>query len=76
MKKEPMLPCAFSYMLMEFNELVSDMPPISKIDEQLFKLREAASINHELNSRQKDAIIDRVDNYLKGEYGKSKISVN
>ena len=72
MKKEPMLPCAFSYMLVEFNEMVQEMPPIKIIEEPLLTLRAQAETSNELNSRQKDAIIVRVDNYLNGTYGKSK----
>lgn len=59
-----------------FNKAVENAPPPSKVEEELLALKEMAKTNAHLTSRQMEAIIARVDNYLSGEYGKSKISVN
>jgi hypothetical protein len=76
MKKQPLFPCAFSYMLMDFKEMIENDPPAEKIAEKLFKLKEDAKINPELNLRQREAIISRCDNYLNGTYGKTKTEEN
>ena len=72
MKKEPMIPCAFSYMLMEFNEMVSENPPVNIINDELLALKAQAETSRELNLRQKLAITERVDNYFNCTYGKAK----
>lgn len=59
----------FEIMLKAFNNMVADMPPVSKIKNDLLELRATAIISHELNVRQRDAITARVDNYINGEYG-------
>ena len=75
MTKQPMIPCAFSFMLLEFNELVAEMPTISKVKDKLLALKKDAEINHELNGRQREAITERIKFYLSGEYGNTKSGV-
>ena len=72
MRKEPIIPCVFSYMLMDFHEMIADAPAMSKIEDKLLGLRKDAEINPELNLRQKEAIIARIDNYINGTYGNTK----
>lgn len=61
---------AFQLILAEFNNLVLEQPPIKEVKAQLEKIRVKAD-NPELNYRQKEAVIARVDNYLNGTYGTS-----
>ncbi len=61
---------AFQAFLSHFNELVKDNPSVASIKSELAQIREDAAINPELNLRQKEAIIARVDNYINGTYGK------
>lgn len=76
MTKQPTIPCAFSFMLMDFHETVANMPPVSKVQEKLLALKADAEINHELNIRQKEAIIARIDNYFNGSYGNTKAGID
>lgn len=73
--KQPIIPCAFSYMMMDFNETVKEMPEISKVKDKLLNLKKDAINNIELNGRQRESITARVDNYLNGTYGKTKDGV-
>ncbi len=73
MSKQPIIPCAFSFMLIDFHETIKDAPAVSKIHYKLIELRQDAEINPELNLRQKEAIIARVDNYINGTYGNTKL---
>lgn len=61
---------AFKALLSQFNELVSSTPSVASIKSELAQIRDDAAINPELNLRQKEAIIARVDNYINGTYGK------
>jgi hypothetical protein len=70
---DPILaPDAFTLLLRAFNKLVEDQPPIEKVRPELLKLKQAAELHHDLNTRQKEAITDRVRYYLDGTYGKTK----
>lgn len=64
-------PTEFELMLKKFNRTVDNTPPLSEVKETLLKLREFAINTKSLNSRQMDAIVARVDNYINGTYGKN-----
>jgi hypothetical protein len=66
----------FSIMLRAFNGIVEKKPSAEKVKGELLELKEQASISNELNIRQKEAIMDRVDNYLNGNYGNTKVDSN
>lgn len=72
----PTIPDAFSWMLLSFNNLIEDNPPIQKVKAPLKKLIDDAKINPELNYRQREAIIACCDNYLNGTYGNTKTAEN
>ena len=61
----------FQLLLIEFNDLVLDQPPVSKIKANLEALIEKSQ-NAELTARQSEAIRERCINYIKGVYGISK----
>lgn len=69
-------PDAFTLLLRVFNKLAEDMPPVEKIEPELLKIRQAAISSSELNSRQTDAVVARVDNYINGTYGRTKTDEN
>jgi len=75
MTKQPIIPCAFSFMLMDFHETIFDAPPVKKVETKLLELRNDAETNSELNIRQKEAIIARIDSYFKGTYGNTKAGI-
>ncbi len=60
----------FPVFLKEFNSLVATTPTVASVKDKLLEIKEAAKISPELNLRQKEAIIARVDNYINGTYGK------
>lgn len=60
----------FQLLLIEFNSLVLDQPPVSKIKVNLEALIEKSQ-NSELTARQSEAIRERCINYIKGVYGVS-----
>ncbi len=62
-------------LLREFN-IIADKgedPNNEKVKNKLFDIRERASNSPTLEIRQKDAIIARCDNYVKGTYGKDAV---
>lgn len=61
----------FQNLLIEFNSLVEDLPPISKIEDKLYELILQAQ-NSDLTARQAEAIRDRCIYYLKGQYSGQK----
>ncbi len=66
----------FALMLKDFHRIIENEPPAEKVKKELISLREKASKDAGLNIRQKDAIIARCDNYMKGEYGNTKTEVH
>lgn len=61
----------FQNLLIEFNSLVEDLPPIKKIEDKLYDLILQAQ-NSDLTARQAEAIRDRCIYYLKGQYSGQK----
>ena len=61
----------FSELLNEFNNLVEPQPPLAKIKDQLLVIKSKAS-SKSLTPRQVDAIYDRVNNYINGQYDTQK----
>lgn len=62
----------FRALLDIFHSIIEGMPPAEDIKDKLLSLKEMAKQSGEINSRQQEAILDRCDNYLKGEYGNTK----
>lgn len=62
----------FQKLLIQFNLLVEEQPPVKDIEAVLYDLIEKSS-HPDLTPRQSEAIRERCINYLKGQYGtKSK----
>lgn len=60
--------CVFQLLLIEFNKYAMNDVPAKDCKKELLALKEKA--NHpDLNYKQKEAILERVDNYLNGTYG-------
>lgn len=60
--------CVFQLLLIEFNKYAMNDVPAKDCKKELLALKEKA--NHpDLNYRQKEAILERVDHYLNGTYG-------
>lgn len=59
----------FTIQLKMFKDIISGYPEISKVSDKLNKLKDKATLSNELTFWQKDSIISRCNNYLKGEYG-------
>ena len=59
----------FTIQLRMFDAIIEGYPEPSKVQSKLEKLKEKAANSNELTFWQKDAIIARANNYLKGEYG-------
>jgi hypothetical protein len=62
--------------LTTFKGFIAGSPPPEEIQAQLGALKTMAADSNELTLHQKDGIIARCDNYLKGEYGKTKTQEN
>jgi hypothetical protein len=62
----------FSSLLDVFHGIIKGDPSADKVKKALAELKETAKNSPELNGRQVEAIVARCDNYIKGEYGKSK----
>ena len=61
----------FQKLLIEFNSLIDEQPPIKQVEDKLYELIEKSQ-HHDLNARQSEAIRARCINYLTGQYGKKK----
>jgi hypothetical protein len=72
MEEKTYAPDEFTILIRAFNALVESEPPVDKIKADLEDIKKQADSSPELNHRQKDAIIDRIDHYLAGTYGKTK----
>lgn len=72
MGEKVIAPDEFTILLRAFNKLVENNPKPDNIKTELQDLKDSAESSYELNSRQKDAIIARVKNYINGTYGKTK----
>lgn len=59
---------SFQLFINEFHKVIDGYPEIEKITSKLNELKEKATLS-ELTYHQKDAILARCKNYLKGEYG-------
>lgn len=59
----------FQLLLDGFHDIIKGMPEIEKVKTELLELKEIASNNNTITFWQKDAIVGRCNNYLKGEYG-------
>lgn len=59
----------FQLMLKKFNRTVDNNPSVAEVKEMLTTLADLAKNSPHLNSRQKDAIVARCDNYINGTYG-------
>ena len=60
--------CVFQLLLIEFNKYAMNDVPVKDCKKELLALKEKA--NHpDLNYRQKEAILERVDHYINGTYG-------
>lgn len=73
---ENITPDVFTLLLRGFHKLVEDMPPVDKVQPELLKLKQAATNSAELTVRQREAVIDRCNNYINGDYGKTKTAEN
>lgn len=60
----------FQLLLIEFNKYAMNDVPAKDCKKELLALKEKSS-HHNLNYRQKEAILERVDHYLNGTYGTS-----
>jgi len=67
----------FSELLKEFNNLVEQMPKAETIKLKLLEIKAKATDKEAdyFTVRQRAAIVDRVDNYLKGIYGNTKTKI-
>lgn len=63
----------FQKLLIEFNSLIDEQPPIKQVESKLYELIEKSQ-HPDLNARQSEAIRARCINYLTGQYGKKKQS--
>ena len=63
---------SFPTLLSRFNELVKESPSVKSIQADLDKIKEEAKNNSSLTGRQASAVIDRVNNYVVGKYGKNR----
>lgn len=63
----------FQKLLIEFNSLIDEQPPIKQVEGKLYELIEKSQ-HPDLNARQSEAIRERCINYLTGQYGKKKQS--
>lgn len=70
--EQSIAPDEFTLLLRVFNKLVEGNPSPKSISQELEDLKASAETSSDLNARQKEAIIDRCNNYLKGIYGKTK----
>ena len=61
----------FQKLLIEFNSLIEEQPPIKQVEAKLYELIEKSQ-HPDLNARQSEAIRERCINYLTGQYGKKK----
>ncbi len=59
-------------LLKIFGTITDKKPEPEKVRPELEKLKEMAKLANELTPRQVEGICIRCDNYLNGEYGKSK----
>lgn len=62
----------FTLLLRAFNSLINNYPPLESVKNELLEIKKQAEQSVELNARQKDGIIARIDNYFNGTYGKTK----
>lgn len=62
----------FSEVLARFNKLVENSPSPAKIMTELEELKGIALSRGEFTFRQTAAIVERVNNYIKGDYGNTK----
>lgn len=69
---EVLVKSQFQLLLIKFNEMIDNNPPVKDVKEKLEKLAEIARKSSELNYRQTEAIIARCNNYINGEYGMGK----
>lgn len=60
---------SFQIHLNSFDKIIEGYPEIEKIRTDLEELKLSATNDNEMTYRQKDAIIGRAGNYLKGQYG-------
>lgn len=60
---------SFQKHLNSFTKIIEGYPEIEKVRTDLEELKLSATNDNEMTYRQKDAIIGRADNYLKGQYG-------
>lgn len=61
----------FELLLIKFNTMIENQPPVSEVKDKLEKLSELAKKSAELNYRQTEAITARCANYINGTYGKN-----
>lgn len=66
----------FSSLLDVFHGIIEGDPKPESVSDKLIALKEQAKNTGELNTRQLEAILARCDNYLKGDYGKTKNADN
>jgi len=62
------MPCEFQVMLRGFDEIIEGSPDPLTVKKELDELKEAANLSAELTGAQRSAIVERCNNYLKGEY--------
>jgi hypothetical protein len=60
----------FVILLREFNVLIDKQPPLKEVKDSLLSIKERA-INANVTGRQREAITERVDNYINGTYGRN-----
>jgi hypothetical protein len=60
---------SFQKHLNSFTKIIEGYPDKEKVRTDLEELKLSAANDNEMTYRQKDAIIGRADNYLKGQYG-------
>lgn len=60
---------SFQIHLNSFSKIIEGYPETERVRTDLEELKLSANNDNEMTYRQKDAIIGRADNYLKGQYG-------
>ena len=65
----------FTELLKDFNLLVADNTPAKAIADKLNYIKTEASSSNIINSRQKEAIIARVNNYINNNWGKKSKNI-
>jgi len=61
----------FELLLKKFNTLIDKQPPVKEVKDQLLSIKDEAKNSATLTTRQREAIVERCDNYANGVYGRN-----